>query len=239
MDASQDRREFKFLLSGEVLNAIRHDVAEQLDVDANAVDGYRIRSDYFDSQDRMSYWQKIFGQQNRRRVRTRTYGETNQERPPTRFIEIKHKQDGLTVKRRLEAEAADLDRIVRGEVPQFEDDQGKRFHSELCSLIKKPRWNPVVRIQYHRWAYDSGVDGTIRITFDTDICCCFPDYESGDDPDPDLDLLPDGGAIMEVKTIGAVPYWFRCLLGKYSLVPRGFSKYTVALERYEFSSPGR
>jgi hypothetical protein len=40
---------------------------------------------------------------------------------------------------------------------------------------------------------------------------------------------------MEVKTIGPVPYWFRKVIGEFNLVPRGFSKYAAALEKYEFT----
>ena len=57
-----------------------------------------------------------------------------------------------------------------------------------------------------------------------------------DDPDFELPLLEPGESIMEVKTIGPVPYWFRNLIGEFNLVPRGFSKYTAALELYEFKS---
>ena len=234
MDATQDRREFKFLLPSELVGAVRAQVSEHLEADRDAAGGYRIRSDYFDSEDRESYWQKILGQSNRRRVRTRTYGEPGTGRAPTRFVEIKHKQGNLTVKRRLLVDGEEMAALLGGRVPPFRSAEDERFPSELCDLILDPPWRPGVRIQYHRWAYDSGADGTIRITFDTRVRCCFPDYRAGEDPEPDLDLLGPGGAIMEVKTIGPVPYWFRCLLGHFALVPRGFSKYTVALGRFEF-----
>jgi hypothetical protein len=95
----------------------------------------------------------------------------------------------------------------------------------------------VVQIRYHRFAYDSGPEGTIRITFDTEPRCRFRRVPlTPDDPDFELPLLEPGESIMEVKTIGPVPYWFRNLIGEFNLVPRGFSKYTAALELYEFKS---
>jgi hypothetical protein len=92
----------------------------------------------------------------------------------------------------------------------------------------------VVQIRYLRYAYDSGPEGLIRVTFDTGLCCRFRLLPlTPDDPDFELPLLEPGAAIMEVKTIGAVPTWFRSIIGKYGLVPRGFSKYAAALELYE------
>jgi hypothetical protein len=44
--------------------------------------------------------------------------------------------------------------------------------------------------------------------------------------------------VFSLKTVpfGSVPYWFRKIVGEYNLIPRGFSKYTAALELYEFKS---
>ncbi|MBB5353038.1 hypothetical protein HNR46_003291 [Haloferula luteola] len=237
MDAHQDRREFKFLLPREKFSAVRAAVEEHLEHDRGNADGYRILSEYFDSDGRDSYWEKIFGLPNRRRIRTRVYGTPGSGRDLTRFIEIKHKLDGLTVKRRVPAEGEELDAFLRGEFPALSDDEGDRVRAELRDLLNQPPKSPVVRIQYHRFAYDSGVDGTLRVTFDTEVRCAFS-YEPllSDDAEPHLPLLEPGWAIMEVKTIGPVPYWFRSLLGRYGIAPRGFSKYAVALERYEFPS---
>ncbi|GAA5482756.1 polyphosphate polymerase domain-containing protein [Haloferula sargassicola] len=234
MDAHQDRREFKFLLPREKFEVVRAEVAEFLSVDRGARDGYRILSEYFDSDDRDSYWEKVFGLPNRRRIRTRVYGTPGSGRALTRFIEIKHKQDGLTVKRRLPACDEELEAFVKGELPEQAEEEDLRVHAELAELLQRPPKSPVVRIQYHRFAYDSGVDGTIRITFDTDVRCGFAHVRLCEDaPEPELPLLDEGWAIMEVKTIGPVPYWFRSLIGKHSISPQGFSKYAVALERYE------
>lgn len=238
MDAHQKRREFKFLLPAGMLGPIRAQVAEHLDADRGAVAGYRVRSDYFDSEDRESYWQKALAKPNRRRIRTRTYEDLRPTVPPARFIEIKHKHGGRTVKRRVEVSESELKSFLGGRLPDFSEAAGgERFRDELAGMLDDPPLSPVVRIQYHRWAYDSGIDGTIRITFDSNLRCCFPDYATGDDPEARLDLVEDGEAVMEVKTIGTVPYWFRALLGSRQLVPRGFSKYATALERYDLGRP--
>ncbi|MCU0797900.1 MAG: polyphosphate polymerase domain-containing protein [Akkermansiaceae bacterium] len=237
MDAHQDRREFKFVLPPGQLAAVRTAVEEHLVPDRGAEEGYRILSEYFDSDARDSYWEKVFGTANRRRIRTRVYGTPGSGRALTRFIEIKHKLDGLTVKRRLPTCDEEFEAFLGGQLPDDIEDKDARVLAELRELLVSPPKSPVVRIQYHRYAYDSGPEGTIRITFDTDVRCAFsgkPEMDAGDEPH--LPLLGRDEAIMEVKTIGPVPYWFRGLLGTFHLNPRGFSKYATALQMYEFQA---
>lgn len=239
MDASQNRREFKFVLKPGLEDKLRTEVRKHLAVDTHANDGYPVLSEYFDSLERHSYWQKQFGVTNRRRVRGRLYGRSDGSIPPSAFIEVKHKHDGNTVKRRVSCEIEDLPAFSGGSIPDHIETSGRidaQVIDELEDLVVTQGNRPVVQIRYHRYAYDSGPDGTIRITFDLDPHCRFllkplqPDC-----PDFDLPLLEPGASIMEVKTIGPVPYWFRSLVGRYNLIPRSFSKYAAALEKYEFN----
>ena len=242
MDAHQNRREFKFVLKPGQLAAVRASVSEHLAPDRDATDGYLVVSEYFDTAGRHSYWQKEFGVPNRRRVRGRVYGTTDGSMPPSAFIEVKHKADDSTVKRRVALNIAELAVFSSGQLPAFPSSgksDERRVIAEIRDLLNDSS-RPVVQIRYHRFAYDSGPQGLIRITFDADLCCRFRLLPlTPDDPDFELPLLEPEAAIMEVKTIGAVPTWLRAIIGKHSLVPRGFSKYTAALEKYEFSSPTR
>ncbi len=239
MDANQNRREFKFVLGPGLEGPVRAMVAAHLAVDPNANDGYPVISEYFDSLERTTYWQKQFGVPNRRRVRGRVYGRQDGSIPPSAFIEVKHKLDGTTVKRRVPVKLEELARFSEGKMPQDLPLDGvgdERVFNEIQDLVADGKNRPVVQIRYHRYAYDSGREGTIRITFDTELYCRFRLLPlQPDDPDFELPLLEPGSAIMEVKTIGPVPYWFRSLIGKFRLVPRGFSKYAAALEMYEFN----
>lgn len=238
MDASQNRREFKFVLEPGLVEVLCARVAEHLSADDHSHDGYPVLSEYFDSFDRITYWQKQFGVPNRRRVRGRLYGRPDGTIPPSAFLEVKHKLDGTTVKRRVSCEVKHLPEFSTGRLPtEFEDanTSNERVISELDNLVNAQGHQPVVQIRYHRYAFDSGPEGTIRITFDLDPRCRFMMKPLlPDDPDFELPLLEPGAAIMEVKTIGPVPYWFRSIIGEFRLVPRGFSKYAAALEKYEF-----
>ena len=242
MDATQSRREFKFLLPAEVAEAVRAEVAGHYGGDGHAVADYHITSDYFDSEDHASYWEKVLGYHNRERVRTRTYRDHGGGRPPVSFIEIKHRARDLTTKLRMPLDEDELAATLRGEIPDFEGREGgPRFRISLMHVIESPRWEPLMRIGYRRKAYDHADGGRLRITFDSEVRCALPDYASAADVRPDLKVLDEGAQVMEVKSIGPVPYWFRDLLGRFSIAPGSLSKYTIAMERHHFgdSSPAR
>jgi hypothetical protein len=233
MDANQDRREFKFLLTSEVVAPLRRRIVDGLGPELVLSDGYRIRSDYFDTEDRTSYWEKLLGFPNRRRLRLRRYSDSATGRPPACFIEIKHKHLDITVKRRALSDHAELDRFLLGKLPDLSDRGNQALGLELQNMMRPLPWEPVVRIQYDRREYDTGPTGTLRITMDHAVRCCFPNYAASQDLEPNIPMTPEGAAIMEVKTIGAVPYWFRTMMGEFSLIPQAFSKYTQAMERFD------
>ncbi len=240
MDAHQNRREFKFVLPPKLVEDVRLKVAGVLKADRDAEGGYPVLSEYFDNGERASYWQKQFGVSNRRRLRSRVYGRSDGATPASAFIEVKHKLDGVTMKRRIPVSLEELERFQEGVIPERGTNTlpgEARVIAEICDLMLARGNRPVVQIRYHRFAYDSGPDGTLRITFDQDPRCRFRRLPlTPGDPDFELPLLEPGSSIMEVKTIGPVPYWFRNLIGELKLVPRGFSKYSAALELYEFRS---
>ena len=238
MDANQNRKEYKFVLRPEAGELIRQEVSEKLAADRGFSDGYPVLSEYFDSENRCNYWQKQFGVKNRRKIRTRLYGEASGSIPPSAFIEVKHKYGDTTVKRRVNVALDEIEEFSSDNNLQRDDLEpitDQRVRQEIENLVTEQDCEPVVQIRYHRYAYDSGPEGRIRITFDVEPCCRFQRVPlTPGDPDFDLPLLEPGASLMEVKTIGSVPYWFRTLLGKHRLVPRGFSKYATALELYEF-----
>ena len=235
MLASQNRREFKFVLNEDISREIRKRVAENLAEDEHAIGGYPILSEYFDSDDLHNYWQKKLGVPNRRKLRSRLYGREDASIPPTAFIEVKHKLNGVTVKRRMRCDVDQLAQVHKSGLSCEDDSEYEQIVDEVNELVES-HGQPVVQIRYDRFAYDSGPEGTIRITFDDNVCCRFDGeaLEVGDN-DFKINLLEPGQSIMEVKTIGPVPYWFRQLVGELRLAPRSFSKYAAAIEHAKFS----
>jgi len=239
LDASQDRREFKFLLPAEEGEIFREFIARHIPVDRGAEGGYPVISEYFDSADRHSYWQKIWGVRNRRRVRARVYGRLDGRIPPAAFIEIKHKSDDIGVKRRAALPIGSLVELSEGRIPaellKPERSRADRHVvEELRDLVVRDGARPVVQVRYDRMAYDSGRDGTIRVTFDTRLCCRF-DLKPllPDDKDFPLPVMDREIAVVEVKTVGPVPIWLRGAAAKFQLNVMSMSKYCMSLERYD------
>lgn len=239
LDATQDRQEYKFLLSATDGENFREFVSTQLPVDRGAESGYPVISEYYDTEDRHSYWQKIFGAGNRRRVRARVYGRPDGEIPPAAFIEIKHKLDSDGVKRRASLPINELSHLADGQIPAslLEDHRSKsdrNLVSELQDLVIRGGARPVVQVRYDRMAYDSGPAGTIRVTFDTGLCCRFDmKHLVPDDRDFPLPVVDHEVAVVEVKTIGPVPTWLSGVASRFNLQAQSMSKYCLALERYD------
>ncbi len=239
MDATQDRREFKFLLPAEEGESLRLFVAGMIPVDRGAEDGYPVLSEYYDTADRHSYWQKRWGMSNRRRVRTRVYGRQDGLIPPAAFVEIKHRLDGDRVKRRAMLPISQLTELAAGRIPAALHEPGRSgadYHvrAELEDLVIVTGARPVVQVRYDRMAYDSGPTGHIRITFDTNLRCRFNLIPLvPDDRNFPLPVVDDDIAVIEVKTIGAVPTWLREATATFGLRARSMSKYCAAIERYD------
>jgi hypothetical protein len=239
VDASQDRREFKFLLPAEEGEVFREFIAQRIPVDRGAEAGYPVISEYYDTPDRHSYWQKTWGCGNRRRVRSRVYGRPDGLIPPAGFIEIKHKLDGVGVKRRAALPIESLPELAAGRIPADLLKPGRsradrHVVAELRDLVVEGGARPVVQVRYDRMAYDSGRDGTIRVTFDTGLRCRF-DLKplSPDDQDFPLPVVAEKIAVVEVKTVGPVPIWLREAAGRFCLHARSMSKYCQSLERFD------
>lgn len=239
MDATQDRREFKFLLPAGEGEMFRDFISRNIPVDRGAEGGYPVISEYFDTPDRHSYWQKTWGCGNRRRVRARVYGRPDGLIPPAGFIEIKHKLDGVGVKRRAALPIEALTELSEGRIPADLLKPGRsradrHVVEELRDLVVDGGARPVVQVRYDRMAYDSGRDGTIRVTFDTGLRCRF-DLKPlvPDDRDFPLPVVHEEIAVVEVKTIGPVPIWLRDAAGEFSLHARSMSKYCQSLERFD------
>ena len=90
-----------------------------------------------------------------------------------------------------------------------------------------------MQIRYDRNAFSSP-DGKLRITFDN-LLRCRPDFPKliPDDQNFGKFIIPEGESIMEVKSIGAVPYWLRQRAGETGLSRPSFSKYCTSLEKHD------
>lgn len=234
---SLNRTEYKYLISLDQMAQIERELSDRLVVDSLASeDGcYPIVTEYFETPGRECFWQKNRRLASRRKIRVRLYGSNGAKIPPTGFIEIKHKHFGFGAKRRLflpveeaQAFAAANYEILRNSDRNWSRSQ-RMIIAELFDLVERHNFEPAIQLRYDRKALMTP-DGQLRITFDTRLMCRSELLDlQPDDQRFDQYIIPPDRSILEVKSIGAVPFWFREYAGDCRLVRRSFSKFCTAL----------
>jgi len=239
-----ERFEFKFLITAaqrdEICGAFNG--ALRPDTLGGSSGVYPIVSLYYDTPDRRCYWEAWRGLPSRRKLRIRVYGTADGDVAPTSFVEVKHKLDGLGVKRRLHTSLPHALEIGhgRGETGAFPPADA-RVVREVHRMVNVEIFRPACIIRYRRHACALHLEDAaepLRITFDDQLGARFRDLEPApDDRRCDLPLLPDDHLVMELKGFGAVPASVARLLAKSRLSPRSFSKYCAAIRLSGASSP--
>jgi SPX domain protein involved in polyphosphate accumulation len=230
------RFEFKFVITAQQRDAVFATFNGDLrpDTNGNSSGVYPIVNLYYDTPDRRCYWEAWRGVPSRRKLRVRIYGSADGAIPPTSFVEVKHKLDGLGVKRRVETSLSQALEIGRGGgCPESFATREARVVREVHRLVHSDGFRPTCAMRYRRSAFALHIEGApepLRITFDDDMGARFHELE----PEPDdrrfnLSLLPADHLIMEVKGLGAVPAPIANYFAKSGLSPRRFSKYCAAI----------
>jgi SPX domain protein involved in polyphosphate accumulation len=196
-------------------------------------------SEYYDTAERDALWERERKFRNRRKLRVRIYGSDVQGIPPSAFIEIKHKQDGAGVKRRLRipVEAvteAGLDAgCILDLMPRLLLRTELLIADEIRHMLDERRIAPSMQMRYDRLAFEED-DGNVRITFDGGLCCrTLRQPLQPDDREFPLIILPPDERVMEVKLLGPAPSWLRDLTASHRLTRTSFSKYCTALQLYD------
>lgn len=235
---SLNRTEYKYLINFDQMNEIQRDLDDRLVVDSLASeDGrYPIVTEYFETPDRACFWEKNRRLASRRKIRVRLYGSEGGKILPTGFIEIKHKHFGLGAKRRLFLPVEEAVEFAKGNYEVLR--KGGRNWSrtqrmiiaELLDLITRREFEPAIQLRYDRNALMTP-DGQLRITFDTGLFCRSELLElQPDDQRFTQHIIPPDQTILEIKSIGPVPFWFREYCGEKKLVRRSFSKFCTAMK---------
>ncbi len=232
-----ERFEFKYVVTAAQRDDICAAFNGALRPDSQGGSGgvYPIVSLYYDTPDRRCYWEAWRGLPSRRKLRVRVYGTADGDIPPTSFVEVKHKLDGLGVKRRVQTTIPRALEIGRGQGDATAlPERDARIVREVHRMVHEEGFRPIATLRYRRHAHalqleENGAE-PLRLTFDEGLGARFRDLDpEPDDQRCDLPLLPAEQMIMEVKGFGAVPARVAALLAKCRLSPRSFSKYCAAI----------
>jgi len=234
---SLNRTEYKYLITLDEMDQIQKDLDDRLVIDSLASeDGrYPIVTEYFETPERACFLEKERRLASRRKIRVRIYGSEGGKIPPTGFIEVKHKHFGFGAKRRLFLPVEEAIEFAKGnyEVLRNPNRNWSRAQcmiiAELFDMIERRQFAPAIQLRYDRNALMTP-DGQLRITFDTSLRCRSELLElEPDDQRFTQHIIPADQSILEIKSIGPVPFWFREYWGAKKLVRRSFSKFCTAM----------
>ncbi|MDA7672413.1 polyphosphate polymerase domain-containing protein [Akkermansiaceae bacterium] len=235
---SLNRTEYKYLITLDNRDQFESDLDDRLIVDSLAsADGcYPIVTQYYETPTRECYWEKQRSLASRRKIRVRIYGTEGGKIPPTGFIEIKHKHFGFGAKRRLFLPVEQAIAFANGEhdvlrkIKRDWSRSQRMIIAEIYDLLERRHFEPAIQLRYDRKALMTP-DGQLRITFDTELKCRSKLLELRPDDQRFEDyIIPAHQSILEVKSIGPVPFWFREYAGNTGLMRRSFSKFCTAME---------
>ena len=220
------REEKKFLISIEEFRDKSHYLDMLMIQDAhNGIDGYCIRSLYFDTLYDDDFFEKLEGVETRRKIRLRIYD------PKSDFamLEMKQKQGAAQKKRSLRMSREDAEALIKGRYEvllHYEEP----FAHECYALMQARCYRPKTIVQYNRKAYIAK-ENKIRITFDNNIVAtesCFDLFSEHLVMNPVLDKF---NVVLEVKFNGFLLDYIRRMINSINKSELSVSKYALARQQ--------
>lgn len=196
---------------------------------------YTICNIYYDTEDWELIRQSIQKPVYKEKLRVRSYGVPGDE--DKAFIEIKKKYKGIVYKRRITAQAKDVEPILTGGSSFEIKKSDEQIRNEILWFQSFYRTQPRIFIGYDRQAFAGIQDSGLRITFDTNIRWRDEelDLRCGDYGQP---VLPGEQVLMEIKMPGACPLWLAHILNGSGIYPTSFSKYGTCYKNFIISREG-
>jgi len=219
------RFEFKYIITPTEATIIRNMLLKfgmQHDPAASKENHtYTVNSLYFDTPRVEDYADKAGGFLERKKVRIRIYTPKLTRETPQIWLEKKEKYEMLISKRRTPLTYDSYNALVSGSY--LSAIKGK---DEFYDLVRESM-RPHIEVRYLREPLIWPQQSNLRITFDAQI-------EAAKNSDLRLTrlfqkVLP-GKVVMEVKFLGALPYWYHKILKEFNLERTAFSKYGRSVE---------
>ncbi len=220
----QYRHELKYFISqGEyTLLSSRLRLTMELDPNARRNGGqYFIRSLYFDDPLDTAFREKMRGNDNRDKIRLRTYnmGQDGGK------LECKHKKESYIYKQSLSLSRPECDMLLAGN-HRFLLHRPEAFSHQLFRLFATQYLKPVVLVDYDREAYIYPYQN-VRVTFDKNLHTGLRDTRIFESGLPTFPVLEGYDMVMEVKFNDYLPAYIRDLIQCGSHARSAISKYCM------------
>lgn len=223
------RHELKYLIKNSDREVLKLRLKSYFMMDPHAgEDGYMIRSLYFDDMWDTEYEEKESGVFARSKYRIRIYNCSDQSIK----LERKKKQGNYIFKESANLTREEVDRIIAGDYSfLLHSDQQlcKEFYVERMTKMIHPR----VIVDYDRIPLILP-EGTVRVTFDSDVRAAILSNDIFDPALPTLSCLEPGKCVMEVKFTEFMPEIIRDLIPIGASDITALSKYTLCYDKTQF-----
>lgn len=217
------RKEKKYLLDIACASMLRARLAGVLaSDDHNGVNGYAVRSLYFDTLNNRDFYERLDGVDPRRKVRLRTYD------PASDFcmLELKQKQGDNQVKRSLALTANEGRELIAGNYDILLR-QTDPFAAEMYALMSINGYMPASVVEYNRMAFVAQKNKT-RITFDTNMRASELNFNIFDSNLALYPVFDPFNVVLEVKYNGFLLSYIRDILNTVNKSEIAVSKYLLA-----------
>lgn len=197
-------------------------------------EGYLVSSLYYDTDEYKSYHEKMDGNNERVKLRIRSYSKHPNENTPIR-VELKNRERNLVIKKSSFVTYDEYLSFLKTRHWKNQTDPVlMEFESHMLSNLHKPK----VLIRYKREGYQTRIKNGLRITFDFKVESAhsndlFPKHAFFREHNPNL-------VIMEIKYKDELPSWVTKLVETYGLKIIANSKFTQGIQaaRQDLYHPG-
>ena len=225
MSEPRYRNEWKYLISLREADLLKGRLKPFMHLDEHTKNGcYTIRSLYFDDMNDTAYKQKLMGVYARKKWRIRIYDFGDKKIA----LERKKKRGQYIYKESVDITREEFERILNwdyGFLLQRQDNLSKEFYSECMFNYLRPK----VIVDYDRVPYVLD-EGTVRITFDSDVRTAVGGFDIFDPMLPVLSAMPPDQLVLEVKYTEFLPQMIKQLLPLDGSEFSAFSKYVACYE---------
>lgn len=217
------RQEKKFLISLDQYYRYSRQFEKVLIPDKhNQLDGYCIRSLYFDSIDDRDFQEKEDGTELRRKIRLRNYGADS----TFAMLEMKQKQGANQKKRSLRMEKEDAIALIRGNTSVLLK-YDVPFARECYTVMNMHVYRPKTMVEYQRKAFVAK-ENNIRVTFDHHIIGSESNFDMFEDRIHQSMVLDPYLVVLEVKFNGFLLSYIKDFVNQINGSETSVSKYCLA-----------
>lgn len=244
MNHNFKRKEEKFILNSYTSQYIKDIAKKSLDYSDFNSEGIftDIRTTYLESHDHFIYHLKKAKKKKRFKIRFREYG-TNGNFESYVWVELKEKIKGQGYKNRFLLSKDHAKLFLEGKdvffnVARLNKNIDIKYLSVLYKtiqkLIKKHNLEPALVVQYRRLAFQNGLKGGIRLTFDHYLTSSKTDINNLFSEPVDPTPYNDDMVIAELKTNTEYPEIVKQVKKDFNLKKQSFSKFMFGMQSQDF-----